>query len=370
MENKPLIVGAGPTGLAAALFLASRGVAARIIDSAPAPEKQSRALVVNPRTLELLESSGVANSIISQGRSIRRTRFYVDWDLIAELDLSEAHPHYKMTALLQAETEALLAAALAEHGIQPERGVAFKSLKQDGEGVTATLKHADGKRETTRASFLLGADGAHSRVREALGVNFEGSAFPEAWPLFDLELNDPLEMDAAHVSFIKGGLVFMLGLTPGFWRVFADVARPLDHLPIGSVYGEAMWQSTFRISHRVAAREAIGRVALAGDAAHIHSPVAARGMNLGIEDAYVFAECALRALGGDVSQIEAYGRQRHEVHTKVVARIKTLTAFARGRPDIVGALRRYLIPGMTKFPPTAHPMVQLLTGLDHEVEME
>jgi 2-polyprenyl-6-methoxyphenol hydroxylase-like FAD-dependent oxidoreductase len=151
--------------------------------------------------------------------------------------------------------------------------------------------------------------------------------------------------------------------------VFADVPDPLDHLPPGTVYGQAAWQSTFHISHRLAAREAVGRVALAGDAAHIHSPVAARGMNLGIEDAWVFAEYAAEALHGEWGRVEDFGRLRHGVHHKVISRIKALTELARGQPDLVGALRRYLIPGMTKFPPTAHAMLNLLTGLDHEVRL-
>ena len=369
MNDRPLVVGAGPTGLAAALFLSLKGVAARVIDQAAEPAKESRAQVINPRALELLAPTGVVEAMLAEGRAIHRTRFYEGWEMIAELELGDAHPLYRMTVLPQTRTEAILTEALAARGVHPERGVTFEQLAQDESGVTATLQHANGERETTRAPLLLGADGPHSRVREALGVAFDGSAFPEPWPLYDLQLNDPLDLESAHVSFVKGGLLFLLGLKPGFWRVFADVPNPLDRLPPGTVHGEAAWQSNFHISHRLAAREAIGRVALAGDAAHVHSPVAARGMNLGIEDAWVFAECAADALQGKGGRLEDYGRLRREVHRKVIGRVKALTQLARGQPDLVGALRRYLIPGMTKFPPTAHPMLELLTGLDHEVRL-
>jgi len=247
--------------------------------------------------------------------------------------------------------------------------VTFDALAQDESGVTARLTHADGERETARAPILLGADGPHSRVRDALGVAFDGSAFPEPWPLYDLELDDPLDFESAHVSFVKGGLVFLLGIKPGQWRVFADVPDPLERLPPGTTHGDAAWRSTFQISHRLAAREAIGRVALAGDAAHIHSPVAARGMNLGIEDAYVFAECAADALQGEWDRLDDFDCLRREVHHKVIGRVKALTELARGQPDLVGALRRYLIPGMTKFPPRAYAMTDLLTGIDHEVRL-
>jgi 2-polyprenyl-6-methoxyphenol hydroxylase-like FAD-dependent oxidoreductase len=106
---------------------------------------------------------------------------------------------------------------------------------------------------------------------------------------------------------------------------------------------------------------------LAGDAAHIHSPVAARAMNLGIEDAFVFAECAHDALTGRWDRLDDYGRLRHKVHQKVIGRIRALTKLVRGPPDVVGALRRRLTPGMTKLSPAAHAMLELLTGLDHDV---
>lgn len=307
--------------------------------------------MITPRSLELLEPTGSIETILAEGHTIHRTRFYAAWELIAELEFGRAHPRYHLTVIPQARTEALLTEALARHGLHAERGVRFETLTQHDVEVTATLVHADDNRETARASILLGADGAHSSVREALGIEFEGSAFPEPWPLYDIRLNDPLDFETAHVSFVKGGLVFLLGLKPGLWRLFGNVPDPLDHLPPGTVCGDVDWQSSFHVSHRLATREVAGRVVLAGDAAHIHSPVAARGMNLGIEDAYVFAECAVEALGGQPDRLDDHGRLRKDVHHKVTDRIRTLTELVRGQSDIVGAIRRYLVPGMTKFRP-------------------
>jgi 2-polyprenyl-6-methoxyphenol hydroxylase-like FAD-dependent oxidoreductase len=331
-DASPIIVGAGPTGLAAALFLALKGVRSRIVDKLQQPETQSRAQVVNPPTLELLEPTGVTGAILAEGRSLHRTCFYEGWSKIAELEFGQAHPKYKMTVISQRRTEALLTEALASRGIAPERGVWLENLLQESDGVVATLRHADGAEEEAIAPLLLGADSAHSRVREALGIAFEGSAFPEDWPLYDLALNDPLDLESAHVSFVKGGMMFLLALRSGFWRAFADFPEPLQHLPAGAVPGEIGWSSNFRISHRLAAREAVGRVVLLGDAAHIHSPVAARGMNLGIEDAYVAAAYAAEALGGRWDQLEAYGRLRRDVHHKVISGIRRLTELARGQP--------------------------------------
>jgi len=365
--RRPLIVGAGPTGLSAALFLALQGVHSRIIDRAAQPEKESRAQVVNPRTLELLEPTGVVDDLLAAGHPIHRARFYVGWKPIAQVELSGAHPRYRPTVIPQSRTEELLTHALSHYGVRPERGVRFVALRQDADGVSALLVHPGGEREITHAPLLLGVDGARSHVRTALGVGFEGSAFPEPWPLFDVHLNDPLDLESAHVSFVPGGLVFLLGLKPGLWRVFADVPDALERLPPGSARGVIEWRSSFHISHRLAQREALGRVALAGDAAHIHSPVAARGMNLGIEDAYVFAACAADALNGQWQRLQDFQRLRRPVHHAVIRRIRLLTELARGRPRMLGAMRRPLLLGVTHFPPALHAMVALLTGLDHEV---
>jgi 2-polyprenyl-6-methoxyphenol hydroxylase-like FAD-dependent oxidoreductase len=369
MSNTPLIVGAGPTGLSAALFLSRKGVLSRVIDQAREPATQSRAQVINPRSLELLEPTGVVDAMLAEGHGIHGARFYDEqWKPIAELELGKAHPRFGMTVLPQACTERLLAQALEERGLQPERGVRLESLAQDTTGVTAMLVHADSEREVARAPLLLGVDGAHSHVREALGVGFEGSGFPESWPLYDIHLNDPLDLNIAHIAFVESGLVFLLGIRPGLWRVLTNVPNPLEWLPSNTQRGEVSWQSSFHISHRLATRETIGHVALAGDAAHIHSPVAARGMNLGIEDAYVFADCAADALNDHWDRLDDFGRLRHEVHAKVVGRVRALTTLARGRSSFVRTMRRHVIPAIIKFPPAAHAMVGLLTGLDHDVK--
>ena len=368
MEDRPLIVGAGPTGFAAALFLAMRGVPSRIVDQAAAPETESRALAVNPRTLELLAPTGCVEPMLAEGHAIHRTCFYSGWERIADIEFGDAHPLYPMLILPQARTVQLLTDALARHGLHPEFNTKFEGLAQDESSVMARLAHAGGDRETVRAPILLGADGAHSLVREALGIAFAGTSFPEPWPLYDLHLDDPFDFASAHVSFVKHGLIFLLALRPGLWRLFGDVPDLLDRLPPGTVRGEMVWQASFHISHHLVEREVQGRVVLAGDAAHIHSPVAARGMNLGIEDAFVFADCAVDALAGRMERLADYGRLRRPVHQSVISRVKTLTELARGQPDIVGWLRGMLIPGLTKFPPTAHAMLDLLTGLDHPVE--
>ncbi len=366
------IVGAGPTGLAAALFLSRRGVPVRIIDQAAAPARHSKALAVNPRTLDLLEPTGVSARMMAEGRAVHRGRFYENWMLVADLDLGGVHRRYALTVLSQARSEALLAEALAAAGIQAEREVTLEHAGLVDGRVEARLVHGnDGRVEQVSPPILFAADGARSTVRRDLGLGFPGSRFPEPWPLLDVRLDTPLSLDGAHISSFPDGLIFMLALAPGAWRVLGNVPDLLARLPPGTKAGEVLWESRFHIAHRVVTRPAVGRIALGGDAAHIHAPVGARGLNLGIEDAYVFAACAADVLdSGDPSRLADYGRLRHRVHRGVVRRVALMTRLVRGRPAPVAELRRLALPRLARFAPTAQTMARVATGLDHAVRTE
>jgi 2-polyprenyl-6-methoxyphenol hydroxylase-like FAD-dependent oxidoreductase len=314
--------------------------------------------------LELLEESGVTTNILKESHNVLGVRFYENWQAVAALDFADIPSRYKMAAISQTRTEALLAEALALRGIAPERGQEFVSLKQTDGTVSTLFSSAQSGEETIVSRIVLGADGAHSPVRAAIGAGWVGHGFPESWPLYDIYLDDPLDRDHAHVLFVDEGLVFMLCIEPGLWRVFGNVPDLLDHLPAGSNPGGIKWQSSFHIGDKLTENIVVGRIALVGDAAHIHSPVGARGMNLGIEDAYVFAACAADALGGNWDRLGDYARLRHPVHREVVSRMDRLTTLARGQPKWVAALRHYLIPGMTRFGPVAHRMRDFIAGLD------
>lgn len=149
-----------------------------------------------------------------------------------------------MAVLPQARTEALLCDGLAACGVAPERGTALGSFEQDEGGVDAILLSAD-RSKNFRTPIMFAADGAHSKVRDALGVTLEGSDFPESWPLYDIELEGPLDADSAHVCFVEGGLVFLLRIGPGVWRVFGNMTNLPARLPPGTKACKVHWQSSF-----------------------------------------------------------------------------------------------------------------------------
>ena len=324
--------------------------------------------MVNPRTQELLEDTGVTARMLAEGWAVRGVTLHHPGHENVAVPLSPLlDTNRSLLALPQARTEALLAEALQARGVQVERGVRLDALTQGDDSVALSLVHADGGVERATTPLLFGADGAHSTVRQALGLAFPGDELPEPWQLWDLHLATPLESDRVHLMLLPDGFLFALRLRDDLWRVMGNGRAPLDALPPGTVCGEVRWQSHFHIAHRVAERAGVGRVLLGGDAAHIHSPLGARGMNLGIEDAYVFADCAADALGGRLSRLTQYGQLRHAVHRQVVRRIAALTRLMHGRPAALRELRDVLLPRLIHFGPARRQFLRVAGGLDHPV---
>ena len=361
----PLIVGAGPSGLAAALFLHERGHRCRMVDAAVEPAPWSKALGVNPRTLDMLKPSGVTAAIIAEGLAVERVYVSKGGKPVAAipLDYAAVGAGHSMTILPQARTEELLTEALARLGISVERAVRLTDITHDGGGVRAALTHADGRVEIAETSLLLGGDGAHSAVRKALGINFPGDAVRESWTLADLELDGPIP-GAINIDFRPNGLLVAFPFTAERWRL-VSIPGSIDPLPRGWSAGTVFWQSEFHVSHRLADRMSVGRVALAGDAAHIHSPVGARGMNLGIEDAWVWAACAADALAGRPERLGDYGRMRRKVDASVVRRIRRTTTMVQSHGVVASLLRRALPPLIARTPALRHVLLRQVAGLDH-----
>jgi 2-polyprenyl-6-methoxyphenol hydroxylase-like FAD-dependent oxidoreductase len=352
----------------------------RVVEKRPAPARQSKALAVNPRTLEILEETGITEQMLARGLRVRGALLYRGEKTVAAVEFDGLHPKYPfMLALSQATSERLLAAALEAAGGRVEREVKLVACRNAGGHVEATLapSASDGAGagdagESVECPWVLAADGAHSTAREQLGIAFEGTALSHPWHLADAPLRTGLAADHAHVFFGDGGAFgFMLRVVddlaaedpaaPALWRVMSNRPDPLAHLVRAEPAGEPAWTSTFRIDHRTAATLGAGRVYLAGDAAHVHSPFGARGMNLGLEDAWVFARLAAADRLGD------YNRLRHPVDRRVVRVVEFLTRTVSAESTLRRLARTYLFPTALRVPSLRARMRATLTGLDHDL---
>jgi 2-polyprenyl-6-methoxyphenol hydroxylase-like FAD-dependent oxidoreductase len=367
----PLIVGAGPVGLAAALFLARRGHAPRLIELRHEASKESKALAVNPRTLDLLKPTGVTERMLELGKPIRGVYFYRMRKPLAHFTLSGLHPDYPfMLALSQASTERLLAGALQQAGGTIERGKKLVQCQGLGGGVEATIEPSDGgAREVADCLWLLAADGAHSVARREMQIEFSGSSFPDDWCLADSPIRTSLADDHGHVFFEPdGAFLFMFPViddelqkeSPApLWRVIMNRADPLSQLIEAEPAGPAIWESRFRIAHRINATFSKGGVYFAGDAAHIHSPIGARGMNLGIEDAWVFAELA------GAGRLHEYDELRRPVDRAVVRRVEVLSRITTADSPPMRFAREWLLPTAINTSIFRKQMLRVVSGLDH-----
>jgi len=371
--NRGIIVGAGPVGLGAALFLALYGQFPRIVEMRQEPSQQSKALAVNPRTLDILEPTGLTGQMLELGMPIHGGRFYRQGEFMAAISFADIHPKYPyMLALSQAATERLLAQGLEAAGGKVERGVKLMECRSTGEGVEAVLEtSADGRREVARCTWLLAADGAHSVARQQAKIDIAGSTFAKKWHLADAPLRTALAPDYVHIFFLSGGtFLFLLRVVADargddtgepLWRVLSNRPEPLSRLVQAEQTGLPTWSSSFHVSHRISAKLAAGGVYLAGDAAHIHSPVGARGMNLGLEDAWIFAELV------QTNRLAAYNRLRRPVDAQVVRRVEFISRTVSPESGFYRFLRTFVFPTVVRMPFLRARMASTVSGLDHEL---
>jgi 2-polyprenyl-6-methoxyphenol hydroxylase-like FAD-dependent oxidoreductase len=333
MDTDVLVVGAGPTGLMLANQLVRRGVRVRIIDRHAGPSLQTRALGVQARTLEIYAKLGIADRALELGKRGTGANIWAQGRKMARVPLGEAGrnttPYPYILILGQDDNEMIMGEKLRNLGVSVEWNTELVGLAQEPDGVTATLKHAGGDNRQIRAAWVGGCDGARSAVRELSGITFPGAPYEHVFFVADAEATGSMAPDEVNIYLWQSGfhLLFpmrgqdhwrIVGILPPGMRerrdvTFEDVLPSLrNEAGAGLSIRSCSWFSTYRIHHRGASRFRDRRAFLLGDAAHIHSPVGAQGMNTGLQDAYNLAwKLALVVKGqADAALLDSYEEER------------------------------------------------------------
>ena len=387
MANNPkvLIAGAGPMGLTLANELVRHGISVRIVDKSAARTDKSKALVLWSRTLELLDDAGYAKDFLSSGILAHGAQISTGKQVVARVsfDLIDSRFAYALM-IAQSETEKVLEERLAAAGVTVERTVELTGFADKGATVEAELTKATGERETIEADWLVGCDGAHSTVRHGLGFAFEGSTLQSHWALADGHITGLDPTDHLHIFWHRDGILAFFPIGGDRWRVIANLgpARDgethpdptLDDINAlmarrgspGIVMSDTVWLAAFRINERKVRDYSRGRVFLAGDAAHIHSPAGGQGMNTGMQDAFNLAwELALVIDGAaKPSLLDSYSPERTAVGDRVLKNAGRLTEAATLSNPLLQDVRNAVLRFAATFPHFQHKVADQLAEMD------
>jgi 2-polyprenyl-6-methoxyphenol hydroxylase-like FAD-dependent oxidoreductase len=377
-----LIVGAGPTGLTLACALADRGIGCVIVDKLAQGANTSRAAVIHARTLEVLETLDVSPRLVRAGHVVPRFTVRDRERVLAAITFDHLPTRYPYTLMVpQQVTEGLLEDRLRELGGRVWRGVAVQALHQDADGVTAVVEGPASAMASLRARYVVGADGMHSRVREQAGIGFVGEPYEQSFVLADVRMSWPLDRDEVMLFFSPAGLVVVAPLPQGRHRVVATLDDAPEHPGVADVQHlidtrgpatgsatvhDVVWGSRFRVHRRLAERYRAGRVLLAGDAAHVHSPAGGQGMNTGINDAMTLAPAladAVRGVGGP-DHFASYERGRRHVAEGVLRLTDRMTRAATLRTPAGRAVRNAVLAAVGRTV-ARRWMAAQLAGLSH-----
>jgi len=372
MDTDVLIVGAGPTGLMLANQLGRRGVRAQIIDRHDGPAQQTRALGVQPRTLEIYAHLGIDEKAIEMGKKATGADMWARGKRAAHVAIDaigmDLTPYPYILILGQDDNEKLLGEALRRWNLSVQWKTELVGLTQETDRVRATLKQPDGTSRGITAAWVAGCDGARSSVREMNGIEFVGAPYEHVFFVADTEMTGPMVPDELNVYLWGGGfhLFFPLRGT-NHWRLVGILPKSIrgrDDLTlddvIPSIQEEAgaglavrgcRWFSTYRIHHRRAARFRNGRCFLLGDAAHIHSPVGAQGMNTGLQDAYNLAWKLALIISGKAATglLDSYEAERLPVAQRLLATTDSLFSIIVSEKEAAGIFRTFVMPRMLAF---------------------
>jgi 2-polyprenyl-6-methoxyphenol hydroxylase-like FAD-dependent oxidoreductase len=386
MKNaEVLIVGAGPAGLSLAIACAGHGVAFRIIDAAPSPAETSRALAVWSAAQEVFSAFGVVGRMLGEGMRPGGIRICTRHRTLLRIPVTafEDSPYPAPLILPQSSTERILIDRLGELGHAVERSVELAGLEQDAGGVAVVLARPGGEQENVRFPLVVGCDGAHSTVRHLCGAKFKGRVLPQCFILCDAEVQgqEPPPREVL-IHFSSKGVLPMFPIRENVWRIVSTraagsgTAPPTleemqEHLqergPAGLTLANPEWLSSFRVSERMVDRFRHGRVLLAGDAAHIHSPAGGQGMNTGVQDAFNLGwklGCIFRGGCHMETLLESYHAERAPVAAKVIADASARTRLAMIARGPLATLRNTLASALGKSPGTVAKLAKGFSGTD------
>ncbi len=375
LSPEVIVVGAGPTGLMLASELAMRGVAVRLLEERRDIPNITRAFGVHARTLELLDARGLADEIVQRGLPVTRVAPAPG----AVLDLEQIPSRYPMVLMApQSLTERVLTGRAGEMGVNIRYGAEVVGLEQDRDGVSVRL--ADGTSE--RARYVVGCDGARSTVRRLLRIEFAGKQYQTHILLADVQLSHP-PTNGLSAATSRDGVVLLVPFGDGWFRAIAwdrtreqvplsepvtldeirDAFLRIGHTDFGM--GEMRWSSRFLSERRQAERYRVGRCFIAGDAAHVHSPLGAQGMNTGIQDAMNLGWKLAAAVRGTAPDwlLDSYQTERHAVGADVLKLTDAFNQLVLGRSLLRRALRRVVITVLLNVGLTQRIMAGRLSGI-------
>jgi len=373
-----LIAGAGPVGLFLANECARRGLSFRIVEAKASQSEHSKALAIFPRTLEIFDMAGIVSAFLEHANRVTEVAMVTHGRKLARMQFEPGETPYSFVAMVpQDVTEKLLVSELERKGGSIEYETTFVSADQQDGFVTATLDHK-GEQAKCAASFVVGCDGAHSAVRHLLNIPFEGGEYAPSYALADVQTNS-LPADEMQLCPSEFGPIAIFPMNATRRRIVATVDQVEGDAPSldlvrrllaerGPKEIEALsmnWSSYFRIHHRHARTLRGGRMFLAGDAAHIHSPFGGQGMNTGLHDIWNLVwklDLFLHGHGND-ELLDSYSEERLPVIKSVIDTTDTLTKVMGTPHRIAQVLRDAMIPMVSRLAPFQHAFVQRLSEL-------
>lgn len=360
-----LIAGAGPTGLVLALWLTKSGIPVRIIDKAAEAGTSSRALGVQAHTLEMYRQMGIADEVLANGVEVAGGNFWVGGKPVARIGVADSgkglSPFPGLICYQQDAHERMLIDELRKVGVTVERSTELLAFSDAGSVVRATIKRADGTEELCEASYLAGCDGAHSAVRSGLAIGFPGGTYDALFYVADADISGPVANKEIHIDFSSADFLAVFPMrTEGRVRLIGAVqvkAGDRKDFTFDDVSGQAIndlkvtvkkvnWFATYHVHHRVAATFRKGRVFIVGDAAHLHSPVGAQGMNTGIGDAINLAWKLAAVLKSEASptMLDSFEPERMAFARRLVATTDRVFTFVTKRGAVASFARTKLVP--------------------------